>query len=510
MTATHEPQTTAPQPNSTGAPAAGGQSILSRLGGALKGYAAQIAALSPNQCTIPQTGSPVEQAVANLDLMLLPMPVEPIGNTLGLGASQAWLDLVLSRFREAHGVANQPDAASLGPALEAAGNFVSPPLTSQADGIRTSLQTLMNDSSVAREGRNADPTLPTREDFNAWHRAITAMRAIVQDPFFPEGAAKTAMLEATASAEDAALAGLQALSVIGARETWRLNDEEEAANNTGLGGRDRTAVDDAFRDSGFGTRQSNDSPTSVYDWCGMFVGSELVRGAGLDEELRSGLYHTSNVRDLFQYQQNFNAGRSPASIWADGRWWNMREYHQSRGSVRTWTDENAVAAAIEARSAAAIRAGDVVLIDHTNNGSPNHIVMVEAYDPVTQMLTTIEGNTRGIKAADDGAAERNDDGHLVSGSYRRTGTGVHTRDLKTTSATSETAYADEITAQGTPPRGAYQPRSGNSVYGVGRPSIVDMEEHTYATRAVPEALRTVSPSELTSRQQTQIAMKREQ
>lgn len=488
------------------------------------GYDQQAASLRADDVCAVDAGAPSpERAARDLDFLLLPMPVRARGTALSISAASSWLNHVLGVFQRAQGASAAMEQCDqvLWPAVERGANFAANPLTTLSNDIRTNLQTLMNNSGVTQANRTADPTLPTQAEIHAWHDSVRSLRGVLQDPSFPTGT--DALLTATSQAEDAALALLQARSVLSARETWRANDEEPSRANAASRTRARTEVDDVFRDSGgaFGDHASADNGTGIWDWCGMFVGAALWRGAGLDEELRSGLYHTSNVHDLFNYAQRANAARSPRSIWADGQWWDLRAYHESRGSVRTWQDDATISAAIEARQAAAIRSGDVALIDHTNNGSPNHIVMVETYDATTQTLVTIEGNTMGIKAADTGGgAERSavvqnadgttSGGRLESGDYTRTGTGVHIRDMRTSSRASRTAYATEIAADPARERGEYRPKSGNSVHGVGRPSIVDMEEHSYASRAIPEALKNTSPQEMTARQRQSTGARTEQ
>ena len=48
----------------------------------------------------------------------------------------------------------------------------------------------------------------------------------------------------------------------------------------------------------------------------------------------------------------------------------------------------------------------------------------------------------------------------------------------------------------TAPPGEYQERGARTVFGVGRPSLVDFEDHEYAKQAVPKALETMSPDEM--------------
>ena len=63
----------------------------------------------------------------------------------------------------------------------------------------------------------------------------------------------------------------------------------------------------------------------------MFVAAGMFRGAGLDKDMRKAFAHTDNVYDFFNYTAKVNDERTPLSIWADGRWWLVSEYHQQRG-----------------------------------------------------------------------------------------------------------------------------------------------------------------------------------
>ena len=178
-------------------------------------------------------------------------------------------------------------------------------------------------------------------------------------------------------------------------------------------------MDDVFADSGFSNRQSIKKIKTwvtqpdgtkkevekevVDDWCGMFAAANMFRGAALDKDLRKAFAHTDNVNDFFQYTAKVNASRAPLSVFADGQWWSVKEYHAARGAPRKWV--------VGPSAAADIRPGDIALIRHAGvkagDGIANHIVMVESYDPATGKLVSIEGNvTEGVRPDGDGAAQR--------------------------------------------------------------------------------------------------------
>jgi hypothetical protein len=101
---------------------------------------------------------------------------------------------------------------------------------------------------------------------------------------------------------------------------------------------------------------------------------------------------------------------------------------------------------------------------------------------------TIEGNmSEGVLAAGDGAQRTADGEHLAEGRPADDASVVHVRDL-----------SDAVNT--TPPKQnagtAYQARGARTVWGVGRPSLADFEDHEYARQEVPLKFRTMSPAEI--------------
>jgi Domain of unknown function (DUF4157) len=309
------------------------------------------------------------------------------------------------------------------------------------------------------------------------------------------------------------------------------------------------------------TYAEKEDPTKkhIFDWCGMFVASSYFKGAGMAERLRAGFYHTDNVQDFFFYRDDnaVNATRAPMAIWAENQWWSLKDYHALRGSPRRWTPRDTIKAALVAGGAGDIRPGDTCLIDHGGGNKPSHIVMVESYDPVTKLLVTIEGNTFGIHADADGKAERVDDDHLkASAQGAGTATGLHVRDLNTlapvepapgpyvvTNPDASVRKDDDLTkfkveggktvkipldtavevtelkvvggkkyanvkdwgwtsfanlgTSAKAPAGSYSAKAGATIWGVGRPSLVDFEDgHEYSVDQVPASLKTTSPEDI--------------
>jgi hypothetical protein len=198
-------------------------------------------------------------------------------------------------------------------------------------------------------------------------------------------------------------------------------------------------------------------------WCGMFSGDHLIRAA-LDEDLRKGFMHTHNVEAFFTYDWAQNADRIPRWIWDEDRGWeDVKAHHSAQGSPRRWLKDGAIAKG----GALDIQPGDMVLIDRAPfDGDPDHIVLAQSYDPATGLLVTIGGNDSGYvlrgpgdkdPGADDkrATAEAATGLELEPGGGGRVAVGVH-----------------QVVPQGKAKRAG--------VYGVGRPSLVDLEERIYA------------------------------
>jgi hypothetical protein len=138
-----------------------------------------------------------------------------------------------------------------------------------------------------------------------------------------------------------------------------------------------------------------------------------------------------------------------------------------------------------------IRPGDVALIRHSgtkpDKSIANHIVMVESYDAASGRLVTIEGNVHwGIRPDAQGAATRTAAGELADAAGARSSSVAHVRDM------TDQKTLTPGSAAGT----EYDERGAKTVFGIGRPSLVDFEDHEYAKKAVPKALATTSPEEM--------------
>jgi hypothetical protein len=494
--------------------------------------------------------------IAKLD-RIAPLALDPEKGLAAIDDVSAWLEGFVKTLAEAKLPLQGAAGAELAQAIDRCQGRHMPALQTAAETLRDATVKLTNDSSVGKQDPIA-AAFPTRAQAQRLAGGAASLGQLSRAPQLPAAATAIAGLQrASATAQDAALAVLQSLSVVAARDTWKKGDATKSPTNDQLGRGPRTEVDDIFRDShgGFGDRASLDAAKNrAFDWCGMFVAASYFRGAGMPKQLQAGFNDVANVKDFFHYTQEINAGRIPMSIWAEDQWWNLKEYHLARGSVRKWTPRETIQAAIAAGGTGDIRPGDTCLIDHGGGNAPGHIVMVESYDPVTKQLVTIEGNTWGIRADKDGKAERVDDDHFKEPAQNGpTATGLHVRDMNQLAPGPGTYFVvkprayeredddvtklkkengknveipvntkvsvEEIKTVGgakyaklkdrgwvslshldttdEPPRGGYKATRGATVYGVGRPSIVDFEDgHEYAVHQVPQALKSTSPREM--------------
>jgi hypothetical protein len=124
----------------------------------------------------------------------------------------------------------------------------------------------------------------------------------------------------------------------------------------------------------------------------------------------------------------------------------------------------------------------------------NHIVMVDSWDAATGKLVTIEGNVlEGIRPDAAGEAQRTAGGDLRSTTTNApSSTAVHIRDMNDQQTT---------TPGGGGPGGEYRERGAQTVFGIGRPSLVDFEHHDFGLQAIPDDLKYVSPEEMRLRGQ---------
>lgn len=196
------------------------------------------------------------------------------------------------------------------------------------------------------------------------------------------------------------------------------------------------------------------------EWCGMFSGDHLIE-ASLDEDLRHGFLSTYSLVDFFTYRYDQFPERVRKWIWDDGGWQELRAHHSARGALRRWLPRSEMSAG----GALDIRPGDVVLIDPDRKGAADHIVLAASYDPATSTLVTIGGNDSGFvlmgpKDKEPGADAKLDTAEEATGLELKPGPGGKVA-----------VGVHQVTPDGKKPA---------VVYGVGRPSLVDLEQRTYA------------------------------
>jgi hypothetical protein len=408
--------------------------------------------------------------------------VEPLADPSAL--------LFESTISSAHDDEYSAAETRIGPQLQSTIALITPIARDLGTQLRDNVVASINQSSVVDKDHAADPVLAGLARATEWRELSTRLAALAAK-FDKDGAA--GLHDAALVCQDAALALLQARAVIEARTTWRSGAAVEATDAAiTAGGRARNEVDDIFADSGFGPMQSMRGGDEVgsHDWCGMFVAAGMFRASALDKDMRMAFAHTNNVHDFFNYGGG-NPDRVPPSIWADGQWWSVREYHVTRSLPRTWIPQDQV-------RTGDIRSGDVALIRHQGTapgakvGIANHIVMVESFDADTGRLVTIEGNVHtGIRAGADGEAKRTAGGDLQVDAAATDSSVVHIRDL-----------ADPDTKTPNQNKGdVYQERGGQTVFGIGRPSLVDFEDHDYGVKPVPDEYKYLSPSEIRAKGQ---------
>ncbi|WP_428266660.1 hypothetical protein [Haliangium sp.] len=478
-----------------------------------------------------QDGPDVDAVVAGLQFAA-PTGVGAQGNTIDITALVTWTQNAEQRVAAAVTAyaalpADDADRARLATALTEACAQLDTLATAAANSLRTDLQALLNASSPVEETPAQDdepaqapeqPTLPAVADVDGLRTAAAGLsRAALDQTGVVTADANQTLGGAAGELADAALAIYQGRAVLSARADWLLGYRQDSLAGADAADRNQASsilrrrpgaqagLNQVFADSGFnrygvqaeGSTRSGWEPA---DWCGMFVVTHLFRASGLDGELRSGFLEVSNVHDFFNYAQVANASRVPLTVWVpeEGRWMDLRGYHGSRGSERQWTGRDAIGTEIQA-GGAPFRSGDVCLINHSGGDTAQHIVMVDSYVAATGELRTIEGNTLGIRSTDQGTVERNDEGSFAR-DRGETSVGIHIREM------------NGDLGPDRPGDGAYQNRAGNTVLGRGRLSVVDFEDHRYATLPIasfPADAVTMSPAQMNQATQGQIQIEGE-
>lgn len=196
--------------------------------------------------------------------------------------------------------------------------------------------------------------------------------------------------------------------------------------------------------------------TATEDWCGMFANTQL-RAAGFAPELNVAFNESSNPVDFFSYVAT---NRSPGVIQPHGTGAEIavRDYHEQRGSLRSWLSGAAIGDDI--------RPGDLLVLDWQGDGDPDHMCLVASYTPGVDgqpgRLVTVDGNAYGARRAGEmanttwGNKATND---VSTSVYQRTGADTYDRSAMLPDDKGEPTM---------------------TMVGRGRPSVVDFESgHTY-------------------------------
>lgn len=119
-----------------------------------------------------------------------------------------------------------------------------------------------------------------------------------------------------------------------------------------------------------------------YEWCGAFVGFAW-RAAGLKLELRKTYFSSTYRLDRYaRYAPAFETTPNPRP--AEGPFRELVELDEHSGPLDAWFGEGAPP-----------RPGDILLVGGKNTAYGKHVTLVESYDPMTGLFTTLEGNATG-------------------------------------------------------------------------------------------------------------------
>lgn len=249
--------------------------------------------------------------------------------------------------------------------------------------------------------------------------------------------------------QDSILAALQLQVMFQAEAYFTSATDQEAPGG---------AHHDAYTKMG-GTKGAN--------WCGMFVSINYLHG-NFDNDLKNGFRHVKNVVDYFNYTYHRYPDRVRKWIYADERWQELRAYHENRGSLRRWIEADSITSA----EGLDIQPGDIVLLDNDNDDQPNHIVMVHTWNPTTRMLFTIGGNDGGFQVDQNPGRSGSPEGDEAT---------LSPRDQAELALDQPLRRGDQDTHVGIKAIDVAEASAKVRVFGIGRPSIVDFEDHTYHT-----------------------------
>ncbi|HET9626023.1 MAG TPA: hypothetical protein VFP84_31900 [Kofleriaceae bacterium] len=196
-------------------------------------------------------------------------------------------------------------------------------------------------------------------------------------------------------------------------------------------------------------------------WCGVFAYAQAAKGGGMDPHWAAQMQGEGGIRSALTY-----AGTQNIWVWAFDHWESLKQYHQSRGSLRYY---EVLGAGLPSKP---VQPGDIALLDRDFGLDPDHIITVAAFDG--RFLYTIGGN-QGTDSPDD------EKGVSTSGPFDLA------RQPAPNDVTEWTTNADGEKVKGHKKGVAKHVR----IHGIGRWSIVDYETHVYMTS---DKMPTAQPS----------------
>jgi hypothetical protein len=186
-------------------------------------------------------------------------------------------------------------------------------------------------------------------------------------------------------------------------------------------------------------------------WCGVFAYAQAAKGGGMDPHWATQMQGEGGIRSALSY-----FGTQNIWVWAFDHWESLKQYHQSRGSLRYY---EVLGAGLPARP---VQPGDLALLDRDFGLDPDHIMTVAAFDG--RYLYTIGGN-QGTDSPDD------EKGVSRSGPF----------DLATQPEPNDVTEW-QTNDQGERVKGHKKGVAKHvRIHGIGRWSIVDYETHVYMT-----------------------------
>jgi hypothetical protein len=216
----------------------------------------------------------------------------------------------------------------------------------------------------------------------------------------------------------------------------------------------------------------------IENWCGNFAEEKYI-AMKMHDKFKGSFESTLKAMLFFTYKpEGIIGGLFPNVVKADdGTDMPLPQYHEIRKSTRRWY----TTAQVMGGGDLDIRPGDIVCLsvaygENVEKPEGDHVVMVESYDPKTRMLYTIGGNDAGYVVRKPGEAEPKDTG---DDRRKREAAEAATGRLLGGSGGSHVAIGEQNLKQ-QPLPATSGPVKKTHVAGIGRPSLVDFEEHQYS------------------------------